>query len=372
MIFRSSTLVLALALGLGISVAGSAFARVDVSQAALVPIPRILKNLDASVKDDPTDHLLRLNMARGYLMAYAMNADQLPPIVPEGTDMPRKVDGAPSSMARKFLAQASIIYDSLVHSADPFIASRARLGRAWCLEQGGNRSAAIAAYRELVNEETDARGAVSGKAWSDGQVEAAGYLIAMLNPANDAEEMALLQRRVVAFGQRPRRLTPIAIPLQKDTPLGDIEDLNARVRFDVDGRRVGQAWSWITPKAGWLAYDPKQTKKIDSGIRLFGNVSYWMFWKNGYQALAVLDDNRDGILTGAELAGLVVWVDDNRNGVCEESEVRSLAQLNIAGFRYSHIPLPGHPDRIVYSPKGVQYRDGSDGPSYDVILHRRP
>lgn len=208
--------------------------------------------------------------------------------------------------------------------------------------------------------------------WSDVAAEASGYLIALLDPKRDAAEIASLQEQFKLFAARPRPITPIAIPLKAGTQLSEIEDAGARVAFDVDAKGTGQHWSWITPKAGWLIYDPRQTGKIDSGIRLFGNVTFWMFWQNGYQALATLDDNRDGTLDSAELKGLAVWIDRNRNGSCEPGEVAALAELGIAALRYAHLALPNHPDRIVYAPQGVQFKDGSSAASYDIVLHPKP
>jgi tetratricopeptide (TPR) repeat protein len=38
-------------------------------------------------------------------------------------------------------------------------------------------------------------------------------------------------------------------------------------------------------------------------LRLFGTVTWWMFWNDGDHALDALDDERDGRLRGAELHG---------------------------------------------------------------------
>lgn len=54
-----------------------------------------------------------------------------------------------------------------------------------------------------------------------------------------------------------------------------------------------------TPRFGLvqplLVRDPQHKSKIESGRQLFGNVTWWMFWRNGYQALAALDDTMDGL-----------------------------------------------------------------------------
>jgi hypothetical protein len=66
------------------------------------------------------------------------------------------------------------------------------------------------------------------------------------------------------------------------------------------------------------------------------------------------------------------WVGRNRDGICDPGEIASLADLNIAALRYAHIPFPNHPDRIVYAPQGVQFKNGSSAASYDIVLHPQP
>jgi hypothetical protein len=361
-----------------------------------VPIKRLLSNLKDQIRQNPQDPWLRLNLARAYSMAFALNSDEAKITLNThdgqlsfwhvpfeySPQMPQSITNRPGKSAREYLLQAIELYEITLKtdSKDEHIAQYARLGHAWCLEQANNKKIAIEDYRILVRQivpekfasPDPSRKRSPGLDWSDASAEAAGYLIALLDPKQDAAEISTLQEQLKQFARRPRAITPIAIPLKANTSLADIEDRNARVTFDIDGRNVGQNWSWITPKAGWLAYDPKKNGKISSGIQLFGNVSYWMFWKNGYQALSVLDDNGDGILTGQELNGLVIWIDENRNGVYDPGEIKTLSELNIQGLRYNHITLNGHQDHIVFSPQGVQFSDGSNAPSYDIILHKRP
>jgi hypothetical protein len=153
----------------------------------------------------------------------------------------------------------------------------------------------------------------------------------------------------------------------------DLLDVNARVAFDVDGQRRGAAWSWITPEAGWLVHDRAGQGKITSGLQLFGNVTFWMFWDNGYQALAALDDNADGKLAGAELAGLAIWRDANSNGASEPGEVRPLAEYGIVALSCRAQPDRERAETVAaWSPSGVQFRDGTTRPTYDLVLRPAP
>jgi hypothetical protein len=89
-----------------------------------------------------------------------------------------------------------------------------------------------------------------------------------------------------------------------------------------------------------------------------------MMFRDGYEALSVLDDDRDGTLSGAELDGMALWIDANGNGVSEPGEVRSLASAGIA--RIGVKPSRG-PDGVLVCDKGVQFADGRVVKSFDWI-----
>ncbi len=110
---------------------------------------------------------------------------------------------------------------------------------------------------------------------------------------------------------------------------------------------------------------------MTSGLQLFGNVSFWLFWDNGYEALSALDDNGDGQLTGKELDGLAIWHDANGNGICDPGEVRPLSDYGIVALSCRYERDPAHPDRICFSPRGVVFADGSTRPSFDLVLKSR-
>jgi hypothetical protein len=68
---------------------------------------------------------------------------------------------------------------------------------------------------------------------------------------------------------------------------------------------------------------------ISSGEQLFGTSTFGKSWKNGYEALASLDANRNGEVGGLELADLALWFDHNQNGKSEEGEVRRLSEVGV-------------------------------------------
>jgi hypothetical protein len=165
-------------------------------------------------------------------------------------------------------------------------------------------------------------------------------------------------------------VTPIAIPLSDGLNAADLEARAARVAFDADGSGIAKPWTWITPNAAWLVHDPQGSGQVASALDLFGGVTFWLFWDTGYDALAALDDNRDGALTAAELDGLALWHDANGNGISDPGEVRPLAAHGITALSTQHQRDPAHPDHIAWSPHGVTFGDGRTRPSFDLVLHR--
>src|SRR5262249_23975762 len=157
----------------------------------------------------------------------------------------------------------------------------------------------------------------------------------------EIKELAELRQKMQKL---PRPITPLVVPLRDGLGARDLVDLRASVPFDADGSGVKQRWTWITKDAGWLGYDHKKTGKVDSALQLFGGVTFWMFWEDGYRALGALDADGDGWLTGAELDGLAVWVDANGNGVVDAGELRSLSALGITALacRAHAGPAPAH------------------------------
>jgi hypothetical protein len=145
--------------------------------------------------------------------------------------------------------------------------------------------------------------------------------------------------------------------------LAELVDTNAEVAFDLDGSG-SRKWAWITPKAAWLVYDPDSCGQITSGLQMFGNVTFWIFWHDGYEALSALDDNGDGVLSGRELKGLALWNDADGNGVSDPGEVLPVQAFGITRLSCtSHI----HGSGIPWNPAGVTFGDGSSRPTYDWI-----
>jgi tetratricopeptide (TPR) repeat protein len=352
---------------------------------AVVPVQKLVANLERLVEKSPKDAQARLNLARVHAMAYASKTDEAQVFKGKEdsgawfgyahkhapfTVKPTK-DEAKAKAAREHLDKAIHRYKEVVKVAPDNLT--ARLGLAWTTEQAGDKAEAVKLYRDVIErawaQEKELKRAPLG--WHSVTAEAAGYLTPLLDADKDAKEIATLKERTATVRRIPRPVTPIAIPLRDGLKAQDLEDRSARVAFDLDGSGLPQKWTWITRDAGWLVYDHRGTGKIDSGLQLFGNVTFWLFWENGYQALAALDANGDGVLTGKELEGLAIWQDLNGNGVCDPGEVKSLAEWGIVALSCRYERDPSHPDGMVLSPAGVRLRDGRTRPSFDLILQRR-
>ena len=274
-----------------------------------------------------------------------------------------------------------------------------QLGYAWCLEMSGLRTQALDSYRQTfcaawqleVSHDFDVQGWKSGKtlklndlkpieepaADKTGRLssrypghlgpgicfseECLHYMLRLLDKRKDATEIGLLNYRKSHLSTMGRMITPILIPLA-DSPFETLINPDAGVAFDLDGSGLARHWGWITPKAAWLVFDGKQTGQITSGLQMFGSVTFWIFWRDGYQALGSLDANGDGVLEGDELKGLALWQDTNGNGVSDPGEVKPLSAYGIDRLSCrGEYAGPG----LRQSPQGVRFKDGSVRPSYD-------
>ena len=130
-------------------------------------------------------------------------------------------------------------------------------------------------------------------------------------------------------------------PLVSDLDGDGIEaigiDPSAPILFDHDGGGVKTATGWIKADDGILALDRDGNGLIDSGRELFGDATVMSNGQkaaNGYEALADLDGNADGVINNADAAWgqLRVWRDLNQDGISQAGELKTLAELGIASL----------------------------------------
>jgi tetratricopeptide (TPR) repeat protein len=379
-----------------------------------VPVERLISNLQARFAKEPTNEVMVASLARAYSMAYGTKVESLKPsrflpnefylaasheIVPgqlaftarslaafEKTAGPQfgfTRRPAPSMILsneveltsreerltrRKYLTNAIHFYQiaSKLNPSNAFT----QLGLGWCLQEKGETSVALNHYRIALDlASLDRENHTLYGAWNDFAAEVSWYILPLLNPVKDKDEI----RKLSTFLRKPnpdlsRRYTPLVVPLKDGMNYRDCIQAGAQCSFDLDGSGPAK-WSWITPGAGWIVFDLAGKGQITSGLQLFGNVTFWLFWKNGYDALAALDDDQNGWISGNELKHIGIWQDENSNGQSEPGEVQPVAAWGIAALNTLFVR---NEEGIIWSELGVQFIDGKVRPTYDIILERSP
>lgn len=159
-------------------------------------------------------------------------------------------------------------------------------------------------------------------------------------------------------------ITPIVFSFSPGNQLAQFLAPQRVVDFDLRGYGLREQWSWIKPTLGILVWDPLHTGKITSARQLFGSYSFQIFRATGYDALSALDDNGDGVLSGAELKGVSVWFDRNSNGVSDPGEVIPVENWNI---RSISVQATGKDGIYPTNAAGIVLNDGRVYRSWDWI-----
>ncbi len=369
------------------------------ARATAVPINRLLKNINAHIARNPKDAQGYYVRGRLHSLAFATGTRNLE-VFESGADKLPEFPGYDSIFAKrtgKFQLTSEARLHLLKSIQDYQRATEldsnnamAYLGLGWVLEDGAifadkvnafpkekkprNSPAnwqekALAAYRQAYkltvarDLKLDGLGPGAHAAIS---YEAGESILRMLRNrtlTNEARtEIAQIETTIAEIEKKPRAITPIIFPLSEPTSLENLMAHDQHVRFDLAGDGKASRWPWVKSNVGILVWDPKHTGRITSGQQLFGSVTWWIAWPNGYQPLAMLDDNGDGWLTGKELQGLAVWVDANTNGVSELGEVRPLEKFGVTRLATNNVENRAN---TPFHPQGIQFRDGRVLPTYD-------
>ncbi|MBX7255756.1 MAG: hypothetical protein K1Y02_05305 [Candidatus Hydrogenedentes bacterium] len=237
---------------------------------------------------------------------------------------------------------------------------RAVLRRGW-------EDRAIEAYKSAYKPaRTDS---LKYKSYSQTAIESAKGIRTILESRGKltAEEKQLVKKlgdEMGEMGAFSRSVTPIVFSLSRVSCLPDLIDSRAHVSFDLDGFGGDVEWPWVKPDTLLLVWDPKNTGQIDSGRRLIGTATWWMFWRDGFDALRALDDNNDGWLEGDEMHGLGTWQDRNGNAKSDEGEVVPIEATSIARLAVfaTETEVGG-----IGNPHGLALKNGNVLPLYDWI-----
>ena len=126
-----------------------------------------------------------------------------------------------------------------------------------------------------------------------------------------------------------------------------------------------ERWPWLKADTALLVWNPSRSGRIASGAQLFGSYTWELFWKTGYEPLAVLDADGDGELRGPELDGLAAWFDHNGNGVSDPGEVQPLCEMGVTALATRATGMEGrHP----VSAHGITFDDGRVLPTWDWMV----
>lgn len=187
-------------------------------------------------------------------------------------------------------------------------------------------------------------------------------------PVRDDERLRLsvAKATVAAFDNlpRPRGITPIVLRLDAAPSIDACVAPHITTTFDLDGTGRPLRWTWVKPDTALLVWDPERTGRITSGRQLFGNATWWLLFRHGYEALDALDDNRDGRIAGKELRGLSLWLDRDSDGVSDPGEVEPVETFGIAELSAA---ISGFDGATPMNAAGVRFHDGRVLPTYDWI-----
>jgi hypothetical protein len=369
------------------------------ARATAVPIDRLLKNINAHIARNPKDAQAYYVCGRLHSLAFATGTRQLE-VYESGADKLPQIPSYESIFAKrtgKFQfnkeAQAHLLASIQDYQRATELDrnnAMAFLGLGWVLEDGSMfadkvnafpkekkpknpqglwQAKALTAYRrayELTVKSDLKLDGLGPGAHTAISAEAGESILRLLRnrTLTNAErtEIANIEKTIAEIEKKPRAITPIIFPLDKSAPLESLLAPDQRIRFDLAGDGKAALWPWVKPNVGILVWDPKHTGRITSGQQLFGSVTWWIAWTNGYQPLALLDNNGDGWLTGKELRGLAIWVDTNGNGISDSGEVSALEKVGVARLATSGMETRAN---TPFHPQGIQFRDGRVLPTYD-------
>ncbi|MEW6351489.1 MAG: hypothetical protein AB1646_20750 [Thermodesulfobacteriota bacterium] len=110
-----------------------------------------------------------------------------------------------------------------------------------------------------------------------------------------------------------------------------------RAFFDLNSDGFAERTGWVSANDGLLVWDRNDNGFIDDGRELFGSgtaLTAGGAASTGFQALADLDSNHDGIIssTDAAFSLLRVWKDQDEDGFSFPTDLYTLEELGIASI----------------------------------------
>lgn len=357
-----------------------------------VPVARLIQNVSKKLSANPKDAVAAYHLGRLHSMAFADTKGNVQLYGTEDSfEFPSwstvKVTRE-SSTLKLTTSELNHLRESLIgyHRAMELDPKNGlyELGYAWMSEQAAAFAAqigklpwqknassrrqwideALSRYWHLYTEHVEADLKAEGRLAGVQDVfvsEDAGKAILRLSPQLPSAKRTEIAANVKKMKDKVVGVTPIVFPLNRNGEFSSLLAPSRPVEFDLAGDGHRRSWSWVTAQTGILVWDPQATGFVTSGRQLFGSATFWLFFDNGYQAMASLDNDRNGWLEGKELSGIAVWTDLNENGRSEPGEVLPVASWKIEAIR----TRPTGKGSVLMAKMGIRFSDGGTCPTYD-------
>ncbi|MEZ4452498.1 MAG: calcium-binding protein [Nannocystaceae bacterium] len=134
--------------------------------------------------------------------------------------------------------------------------------------------------------------------------------------------------------------TPLVLSFDGRAPAFSAPPASAAA-FDINGAGACVSTEWPSAATPWLALDRDRNGTIDGGHELFGNgtrVAAGGHATHGFDALADLDSDRDGRITGSDerFAELVLWSDHDGDRRSSGWELLPLAAYGVEAIELDY------------------------------------
>ena len=149
------------------------------------------------------------------------------------------------------------------------------------------------------------------------------------------------QNCVLYDGQPAWNVDSCETPLVLSFDGGAVEMRASSAAFDISGAGMCLDTDWPAATNPWLAIDLDGNGYIDGGFELFGSGTITAgggHAKNGFVALAELDDNGDGKVDPADARfdEILVWRDEDGDKQSVPWELQTLAQEGVTSIELEH------------------------------------
>ncbi|TQV85062.1 calcium-binding protein [Aliikangiella coralliicola] len=164
---------------------------------------------------------------------------------------------------------------------------------------------------------------------------------------------------------------PDPLILDRDGDGVETVSVDQGVLFDHTSDGLKQGTGWVSADDALLVRDINQNGTIDSGREIFGDNTLLpdgTLAKNGFEALAALDSNNDGLIdqNDDDFASLQLWQDANLDGLTQIGELSSLASANVSSINVSDAvqstDITQNGNRIAFT----SYYTATDGSIHDI------